>query len=132
MSSPLKLMTTPWMELTAAVLAVCMDRMLSEELHMELEKSLFWTGSMTALRYIQNESRRFQTFVANHLNVMRSGSEVSQWKLIGTQLNPANYASRGLHVDIFLIRKTWISGPDVLKEPPHCWPDSPAELILSR
>lgn len=59
-----KLMTTPRMELTAAVLAARVDQMLSKEMHMELEKSLFWTDSMTVLRYIPNESR-FQTFVAN-------------------------------------------------------------------
>ncbi len=70
--SPLKVMTTPWMELTAAVLDVRMDKILSEELHMELAPSLFWTDSMTILRYIRNENRRFQTFVANCINIIRS------------------------------------------------------------
>lgn len=130
--APLKLMTTPRMELTAAVLAVRMDKMLSEELHMELERSLFWTDSMTVLRYIRNESRRFLTFVANRVNVIRSASDVSQWKHIGTKLNPADYASRGLHVNTFLKRTTWISGPDFLKEPSHCWPELPSEPTLSQ
>ena len=128
--APLKVMTTPRMELTAAVLAVRMDRMLSEELHIDLDASLFWTDSMTVLRYIRNESRRYQTFVANRINIIRSASEVSQWRYIGTKLNPADDASRGLHVDNFLKRKTWINGPDFLKEPPHCWPDVPFEPVL--
>ncbi len=85
--APLKVMTTPRMEITAAVLAVRMDKILSEELHMELAQSLFWTDSMTILRYIRNESRRFQTFVANRINIIRSASKVSQWRYISTKLN---------------------------------------------
>ncbi len=128
--APLKVMTTPQMELTAAVLAVRMDKILSEELHMELAPSLFWTDSMTILRYIHNENRRFQTFVANLINIIRSASKVSQWRYIGTKLNPADYASRGLTVNTFLKRKTWIDGPDFLREPPHCWSNLPSKLIL--
>lgn len=119
-----------WMELTDAVLAVHMDKILSEELHMELAQSLFWTDSMIVLRYICNESRRFQTFVANHINFIRSASNVSQWRYIGVKFNPDDYASRGLTVNTFLKRKTWINGPDFLREPPHCWPDPPSKLIL--
>ncbi len=128
--APLKVMTTPWMELTAAVLDVRMDKILSEELHMELAPSLFWTDSMTILRYIRNENRRFQTFVANCINIIRSASKVSQWRYIGTKLNPADYASRGLTVNTFLKRKTWIDGPEILREPPHCWPNPPSKLVL--
>lgn len=119
------------MELTVADLAVCMDRMLFEELHLELERSLFWTYSMSVLMYIQNETRRFQTFVTNHLNVIRHLSEVSQWKYIGTKLNPVDYASRGLHINTFLKTNTWIGGPNILKKTPHCWPDLISELVLS-
>ena len=129
--APLKQMTTPRMELTAAVVAVRIDRMLSEEMHMKLEKSLFWTDSTTVLRYIQNESRRFQTFVANRLNVIRNTSEVCQWKYIGTKLNPADCVSRGLHIDAFLKNQSWISGPEFLRKPPHCWPNAPFEQALS-
>ena len=128
--APLKQMTTPRMELTAAVVAVRIDRMLSEEMHMKLERSLFWTDSMTVLRYIRNESKRFQTFVANRLNVIRSTSEVYQWRYIGTKLNPADCASRGMHIDAFLKTQSWIGGPEFLKKPPDCWPETPTELDL--
>ncbi len=85
---------------------------------------------MTILRYIHNENRRFQTFVANRINIIRSASKVSRWRYIGTKLNPADYASRGLTVNTFLKRKTWIDGPDFLREPPHCWSNPPSKLIL--
>lgn len=46
----MKLITIPRMELTAAVLYVCTDRMLSEELQIPLEKSVFWTDSTTVFK----------------------------------------------------------------------------------
>ncbi|XP_055501665.1 uncharacterized protein LOC129703327 [Leucoraja erinacea] len=57
--APLKQMTIPRMELTAAVLAVKIDIMLKKELQFQLEESTFWTDSTTVLKYINNESKRF-------------------------------------------------------------------------
>lgn len=42
---PLKQMTIPCMELTAAVLVVQVDKMLQDELQLKMEKSVFWTDS---------------------------------------------------------------------------------------
>ena len=70
--APLKQTTIPRLELTAAVLAVRFDKMLQKELQLKLEKSVFWTDSTTVLKYICNETRRFQTFVANSLLHQRS------------------------------------------------------------
>ena len=43
--APLKQTTIPRLELTAAVLAVRVDKMLQKELQLKLEKSVFWTDS---------------------------------------------------------------------------------------
>lgn len=42
---PLKQMTIPIMELTAAVLAVKVDTMLRKELQLQLDKSIFWKAN---------------------------------------------------------------------------------------
>lgn len=55
--APLKQTTIPRLELTAAVLAVRVDKMLRKELQPMLEKSVFWTDSTTVLKYIANETR---------------------------------------------------------------------------
>lgn len=62
--APLKQMTIPRMELTAAVVAVNIDKMLKKEVQMELQESAYWTDSTTVLKYIENNTRRFKTFVA--------------------------------------------------------------------
>lgn len=84
-----------------------------------------------SLRYIKIESRRFQTFVANRVYIIREASDVSQWRHVGTKLNSDDYASRGLQANAFLKCKDWISGPDFLKESAEQWPNSPSDLILS-
>ncbi len=94
--APLKQITIPRMELTATVIAAKMDRMLKQELQLQLEDSVFWTDSFTALRCIENEASWFKTFFANMVSFIREASEPSQWKYVGTALNPADMASRGI------------------------------------
>ncbi|XP_039608848.1 uncharacterized protein LOC120528780, partial [Polypterus senegalus] len=93
--APLKQITIPRMELTAAVMAVKMDKMLKGELQMPLRESTFWTDSTTVLKYISNESTRFKTFVANRISVIRDHSQPSQWRYVTSVLNPADQALEG-------------------------------------
>lgn len=123
--APLKQITMPRMELTAAVLAVRIDTFLRAEL--QLEPSTFWTDSASTLKYIQNENKRFKTFVANRINTIREMTSIKQWKYINTKQNPADCASRGLKASALLQSKTWLNGPEFLKGQPSEWPKS--ELV---
>ncbi|XP_038138994.1 uncharacterized protein LOC119782185 [Cyprinodon tularosa] len=78
--APLKQTTIPRLELTAAVLAVRMDQLLHRELHLELETSVFWTDSTTVLKYICSEAKRFHTFVANRVSIIRDATQTDQWR----------------------------------------------------
>ena len=82
--APTKTTTIPRMELTAAVLAVNTDNMLRRELSMELRDSTFWTDSTTVLRYIENETLRFKTFVANRVAAIRDATNGSMSVLLST------------------------------------------------
>lgn len=66
--APLKTVTTPCMELTAAVVAARMDKLWRRELMMELKDSVFWSDSTSILKYIKNETSRFRVFVANRVS----------------------------------------------------------------
>lgn len=90
------------MELTAAVLAARVDRLLKAELQLELENSIFWTDSTIVLKYIRNETKRFHTFVANRLSAIREATDISQWRYVDTKRNPADEASRGVKVEHLL------------------------------
>lgn len=127
--APLKQMTIPRMELTAAVVAVKVDRMLREELQLPLKKSVFWTDSTTVLSYIENDSIRFKTFVANRISLIRELTDRSQWKYVSSSQNPADLASRGLKIENFIKSVIWFQGPSFLLNEEH-WPKQPKHSRL--
>ncbi|XP_064647035.1 uncharacterized protein LOC135499916 [Lineus longissimus] len=123
--TPLKQVTIVRLELTAATVAVKIDTMLRKEFEIPLQKSHFWTDSMSVIKYIRNETSGFHTFVANRLQVIHEGSDVKQWRYISSALNPADEASRGQGADAFLQNRRWLNGPDFLWESPESWPIAP-------
>ncbi len=126
--APLKQTTIPRSELTAATVAVRTDRMLKDELDMSIDRTVFWTDSMTVLRYIRNTTSRFRTFVSNRLAIIHDGSEPSDWRYVNTKSNPADIASRGISADGLLQGGRWISGPEFLRKTEDMWPDVPLEI----
>ncbi len=126
--TPLKPVTIPRLELTAAVLAVQMDKVLKAELQLQVENSFFWTDSTSVLKYIRNEDKRFHTFVANRVTTIRDASNVSQWRYVNTKDNPADDASRGRKVDDLVTGSRWIEGPSFLWKPERYWPESIMEI----
>ena len=77
---PLKAMTIPRMELSAAVLATRLDRMIKQEVTMPINKSTFWTHGTCVLHYIENKDKRIQTFVANRISAILDQSTATQWR----------------------------------------------------
>lgn len=126
--APLKLVTIPRMELTAAVVASRMDRLWRKELQMDLQESVFWTDSTSVLKYIKNKTSRFKIFIANRVSEILKMSNVSQWRYVNTLTNPADLASRGVKVQLLLKTGAWLCGPDFLLEPESRWPENPETL----
>ena len=54
--APFKLITILRLELTAAVVAAHMDRLWRKELQMLVLDCMFWTDSISVLKYIKNET----------------------------------------------------------------------------
>ncbi|KAM4561412.1 uncharacterized protein V3H82_015431 [Fundulus diaphanus] len=129
--APLKYPTIPRMELTAASVAVKMDRLLKKELELELHDSVYWTDSTVVLKYLNNESSRFKTFVANRVSTILQNSQASQWRYVNTRLNPADHVSRGLTVEAFLKCESWLSGPEFLCSEEDQWPKNPDHGMIS-
>lgn len=126
--TPLKKITIPRLELSAATVAVKLDRMIKKELEIKIQKSVFWTDSTSVLCYIRNEDKRFHTFVANRISTIHDGSKPDQWRYVDTKLNPADDASRGLSVDSLLNNTRWIRGPQFLWQSESAWPEYHAVL----
>ena len=126
---PLKQVTIPPLELSAAVISVQLDKVLKRELDLPLtERSIFWTDSTSVLRYTRNETKPFHTFVTNRIAIIRDGSDPDQWRHVGGDLNPADDVSRGLCSEALLSSDRWIKGPAFLWEQKERWPQDPLSL----
>ena len=96
--APLKPVTIPRLELNAAVLAVRLGKVIRREFDEEFNSVHYWVDSLVVLRYLHNTSSRFATFVANRVQEILEASNVGQWRHVRSELNPADYASRGITV----------------------------------
>ena len=128
MLAPLKAMTIPRMELSAAVLATRLDQMIRRELDLLVDGSTFWTDSTCILQYIENKDKRFQIFVANHVSAIFDQSKATQWWYVETSPNPADEASRGMTVDVLLRNDCWSQEPSFPKQPKKTWPQRPIDI----
>ena len=128
--APLNMVTIPRLELMAAVVAVRLDAIIVSELDLKIDNSYFWTDSTVVLGYIENQNRRFKTFVANRLTQIHSRSMPSQWNYVDTKSNPADYASRGLRADQRWELNLWLQGPLFLWQHESHWPERPNSIRL--
>ena len=129
--TPLKSVTVPRLELTAAVVSVRVSKQLRRELDVNITNKVFWTDSKVVLGYIANDVKRFHVFVANRVQEIQEKSSVKQWRYVDTKSNPADDASRGLRPRE-LSKSKWITGPDFLWQPEDEWKTSfSAEAVVS-
>ena len=112
--TPLKMITIPRLELTAALMSVKISNQLKAELKYENVEELFWCDSQAVLRYVNNEARRFHVFVANRVQQIQDLTLPHQWKYIHGKINPADIASRGVSAKELIQCSEWINGPKFL------------------
>ena len=127
--APLKVMSIPRLELTAAVVAVKLNCLIRNELEYSIDDTIYWTDSTVVLQYIRNESRRFQTFVANRVAMIHEESTPKQWRHVNTDSNPADVASRGAKGSELQKMDLWLHGPMFLRKDEASWPGQPLQLL---
>ena len=120
--APLKTVTIPRLELTAATVSVKAASMLKEELDYDGLQDFYWADSKVVLGFINNEPRRFQVYVANRVQFIRDHTSPDQWRYVQSGSNPADEASRGMNAKEFMQKSQWIKGPDFLWRTEGHWP----------
>ena len=131
--TPLKFVSIPWLELTAAVLSVKISKLLNQELQINEAsdiKETFWTDSKVVLNYTGNESKRFKVFVANRIQMIRDNTRKDMWRYVKSSDNPADSASRGLPNKPVKI-KQWFEGPEFLSQPEETWSTLEEEVVVN-
>ena len=74
--APIKAVTVPHLELTAATVSVRLAEIIKKELHDKAETIQYHT----VLRYIANNQKRFHVYVANRVQLIRNLSDPNQWR----------------------------------------------------
>lgn len=114
--APLKQITIPRMELTAAVTSIKVSNLLHRELmYASSLEHVFWTDSQVVLGYISNEIKSFHIYVFNRIQAIRNDSEISQWNYVPFKINTSDIGSRGIEAS--KLESGWLTGPEFLKEP---------------
>lgn len=86
-----------------------------ENLHVEFTQVVFYTDSKVVLGYINNQSRRFYTYVSNRVQKIRLVSTPKQWRYICSEKNPADIGTRG-SCPQQLKDSMWLLAPSFLQE----------------
>ena len=92
--TPQRLVTIIRLELSAALVATRLNRMMQHELDVAMDEEFFWTESTCVLSHIGNKEKRLHAFVANRITTIHEGSRPDQWNYVDTGSNSADYVSR--------------------------------------
>jgi len=127
--APMKYQTIPRLKLQSAGVVAKMSSMLVKQLDLSVVQSFFWTDSQIVLKYIQNDSLRFHTFVANRVSTICDLTDQSRWFHISGKENPADMLTRGEDPRSMDIDR-WLLGPSFLRSYASDWPISEVEPVL--
>lgn len=121
--APLKSLTVPKLELSAALLlAELVDDILNTmsfscEVHC-------WSDSMVVLSWLREEPSNFNVFVSNRVSSIQSLTKKMVWHYVPTDMNPADILSRGATPDDLFRSTLWKNGPNFLSHDATIWPDN--------
>ncbi|XP_011687752.1 PREDICTED: uncharacterized protein LOC105449960 [Wasmannia auropunctata] len=122
--APLKTMSIPRLELSAAHLLARLMHFSRLALQLPTIECHCWTDSTVTLAWLNQSPSRWKTFVANRVSAIHSLLPDVPWRHVPTQTNPADCASRGLAPDALEKHNLWWSGPLWLRQPPDGWPNA--------
>lgn len=122
-------LSVPRLELCAAVLAVEISELITEEINLKPDRIRFYTDSRVVLGYIYNESRRFHVYVSNRVLRIRQSTQPEQWSYVSSEQNPDDHGSRSVP-STKLEATSWLTGPSFLHYPSEQLFDSPHSYNL--
>ncbi|XP_011309469.1 uncharacterized protein [Fopius arisanus] len=129
--APLKRLTIPRLELTAALLLAKLTKYVKDQLNLTNATTYLWTDSAITLTWISSHSSRWKEFVKNRVSLFQDLTQQAHWRLVPGKENPADCASRGLSAHQLVAHKLWWTGPPWLQQDSSSWPTHALEKDLN-
>ena len=118
---PLSPMSTPRLELMAAVLGLRLTLSILAALDISIDYARFSSDSMNVLYWIRGKRKHYLSFVANRIGEIQSQSNLEQWQYVETEERTADLCSRGLSASRLKGNSLWWRGPDFLTKHESEW-----------
>ncbi|XP_063979931.1 uncharacterized protein LOC135163955 [Diachasmimorpha longicaudata] len=129
--APLKRLTIPRLELTAALLLAKLIRYVQDQLNLRAAPTYLWMDSSVTLTWISSHPSRWKEFVRNRVALIQELTQPTHWRLVPGKENPADCASRGLTAQQLVAHKLWWTGPPWLQQDSSSWPTHVLERDLN-
>ncbi|XP_052412579.1 uncharacterized protein LOC127957915 [Carassius gibelio] len=123
--APRKCLSIPRLELCAALTGAQLGKVIQTELTIPVHKVTFWSDSTTVLYWLTSESCRYKVFVGTRVAEIQTLTEMSEWRYVDSNHNPADHITRGLRLTELTGPHQWKSGPAFLNQSPDKWPSMP-------
>lgn len=120
--APLKRITIPRLELTAALLVTRLIHHVQKILEFSGTPVFLWTDSSVALTWLSAHPSRWKDFVRNRVTIIQEMMSNAAWRFIPGKDNPADCATRGLRAEQLSQHTSWWNGPAWLQQPQSHWP----------
>ena len=110
------------LELAACVIGARLANTVKLAYNILDENIYYWTDSKNCLYWINTPACSVKTFVANRVGEIQNRTEISSWRHIPGELNPADIATRPPSLDKLSKNKVWWNGPTFLETNSN-WPE---------
>ncbi|KAL0818992.1 hypothetical protein ABMA28_008279 [Loxostege sticticalis] len=125
--APIKPLSTPRLELSAALLAARLCTKVLASLTIPISNCRFWCDSTIVLGWLKTPPSELKSFVRNRVHEIQESTEGHTWSYVPSADNPADLVSRGLKADLISSSSLWWSGPTFLLRDQTHWPKKPNE-----
>ncbi|XP_020299330.1 uncharacterized protein LOC109863477, partial [Pseudomyrmex gracilis] len=114
--APLKQVSLPRLELSAATLLAQLITYLQRALSLTKVSIHVWLDSTVALSWVQGHPSKWKTFVANRVAEIQRLLPEARWHHVRSRDNPADCASRGVSPSELVNHHLWWQGPTWLSD----------------